>query len=187
MFDPKNPDILFASAYQRRRAVGQMIGGGPEGGIFKTTNAGKTWTRLTKGLPTGDMGRVGFAVDGRKTPATVFAIVDAKRDEAGFYRSDDGGTTWARIGRMPPQGRGGGAGGAQAAAAASARGAQAAPPAGGRPGAPAGGAPQGAAGAAAQPAPAAAAPVDDWYRGGGAQVPTTRSSSTRTGRTRSTR
>ncbi len=102
VFDPKNPDILFASAYQRRRAVGQMIGGGPEGGIFKTTNAGKTWTKLTKGLPTGDMGRVGFAVDGRKTPATLFAIVDAKREESGFYRSDDGGTTWARIGRMPP-------------------------------------------------------------------------------------
>ena len=137
VFDPKNPDILFASAYQRRRAVGQMIGGGPEGGIFKTTNAGKTWTKLTKGLPKGDMGRVGLAVDGRKTPATLFAIVDAKRDEAGFYRSDDGGTTWARIGHMPPQGRGGGAGGTQAAAAAAARGAQAAPPAGGRAGAPA--------------------------------------------------
>ena len=53
VFDPKNPDIIFASAYQRRRAVGQMIGGGPEGGIFKTTNAGKTWTKLTKGLPAG--------------------------------------------------------------------------------------------------------------------------------------
>ena len=80
VFDPKNPDILFASAYQRRRAVGQMIGGGPEGGIFKTTNAGKTWTKLTKGLPKGDMGRVGLAVDGRKTPATR---VRHRRREAG--------------------------------------------------------------------------------------------------------
>ena len=49
IFDPKNPDIIFASAYQRRRAVGQMIGGGPEGGIFKTSDAGKKWTKLTKG------------------------------------------------------------------------------------------------------------------------------------------
>jgi photosystem II stability/assembly factor-like uncharacterized protein len=44
VFDAKNPDIIYASSYQRRRAVGQMIGGGPEGGIFKSTNAGKTWT-----------------------------------------------------------------------------------------------------------------------------------------------
>ena len=187
VFDPKNPDVIFASAYQRRRAVGQMIGGGPEGGIFKTTNAGKTWTRLTKGLPKGDMGRVGLAVDGRKSPATVFAIVDAKRDEAGFYRSDDGGTTWARIGHMPVQGRGAGAGpggspqppaaaavppGSPAAtpaatpAALQAPAQPSAPPAGGRGGAsPA--APQGPPGAAA--GRGAAAPADDWYRGGGAQ------------------
>ena len=169
VFDPKNPDILFASAYQRRRAVGQMIGGGPEGGIFKTTNAGRTWTKLTKGLPTGDMGRVGLAIDGRKTPATIFAIVDAKRAEAGFYRSDDGGTTWARIGRMPPAaGRSGAAGGGRAAAASPAA-PQAAAPSGGRAGAPAAGAAQGAAGVSPQPAPAGATAVDDWYRGGGAQ------------------
>ncbi len=49
VFDPKNADVIFASAYQRRRAVGQMIGGGPEGGIFKTTDGGKTWTKLTQG------------------------------------------------------------------------------------------------------------------------------------------
>jgi hypothetical protein len=121
ILDTRNPDIVIASAYQRRRAVGQMIGGGPEGGIFKSTNAGKTFTKLTKGLPKGDMGRVGLAIDGRKTPAMLFAIVDAKRDEAGFYRSDDLGATWARIGHMtPPAGRGGGGGGAGAAGAAAA-------------------------------------------------------------------
>src|SRR5687768_13642449 len=115
VFDPKNADVIYASAYQRRRAVGQMIGGGPEGGIFKTTNGGRNWTRLTRGLPAGDMGRVGLAVDGRKNPATVFALVDAKRPEAGFFRSDDAGNTWTRIGRMSPQaGRGGGRGAAPA-------------------------------------------------------------------------
>src|SRR4029450_264258 len=46
IFDPKSSDVIYASAYQRRRAVGQMIGGGPEGGIYKTTNAGKSWARL---------------------------------------------------------------------------------------------------------------------------------------------
>ena len=192
VFDPKNPDILYASAYQRRRAVGQMIGGGPEGGIFKSTNAGKTWTKLAGGLPKGDMGRVGLAIDGRKTPATVFAIVDAKRDEAGFYRSDDAGKTWARIGKLGASLRGGGRG-AAAPAGAGGRGA-AAPPtaapaaatpvatpaagAGGRaaaapaqPAAPAAPAAQAAGGraAAGQPATPAAPAADDWYRGGGAQ------------------
>jgi len=167
VLDPKNPNIVFAAAYQRRRAVGQMIGGGPEGGIFKSTDGGKSFTKLTKGLPKGDMGRVSLQMDGRKSPATVFALIDAKREEAGFYRSDDGGTTWARIGHMtPPAGRGGGAGGRAAAAATPAAPAappgrataapQAAPPAGGR--------------AAAAPQTAPAAPErDDWYRGGGAQ------------------
>ena len=109
VFDPRNPDVIYASAYQRRRAVGQMIGGGPEGGILKTTNGGKTWTRLTRGLPTGDIGRVGLAVDPRKT-ATVYALVDAKRPESGFFRSDDGGSNWTRIGRQAVVGRGGGPG-----------------------------------------------------------------------------
>jgi photosystem II stability/assembly factor-like uncharacterized protein len=107
LFDPRNPDVIFASAYQRRRHVGQMIGGGPEGGIFKTTNGGKSWTKLTKGLPTGDMGRAGLAIDGRKNPATVFALVDAKRPESGFFRSDDGGNSWTRVGRLIGGGRGG--------------------------------------------------------------------------------
>ena len=111
VFDPRNPDIIFASAYQRRRHVGQMIGGGPEGGIFRTANGGKTWTRLSKGLPTGDMGRAGLAIDGRKNPATVFALIDAKRPESGFFRSDDGGNSWTRIGRMPAVAGRGAAGG----------------------------------------------------------------------------
>ena len=81
-----------------------MIGGGPEGGIFKTTNAGKNWTKLTRGLPTGDVGRAGLAIDPRKT-STVFALVDAKRPESGFFRSDDSGNTWTRIGRHDADGR----------------------------------------------------------------------------------
>ena len=99
VFQPGKPDVIFASAYQRRRAVGQMIGGGPEGGIYKTTDGGKKWTKLTKGLPTGDTGRAGLAVDPRN-PNRVYALIDAKRPESGFFRSDDAGATWTRIGRM---------------------------------------------------------------------------------------
>jgi photosystem II stability/assembly factor-like uncharacterized protein len=194
VLDPRNPDVLYASAYQRRRHVGQMIGGGPEGGVFESTNAGKTWTKLTKGLPAGDMGRVGLAIDGRKNPATVFALVDAKRPESGFFRSDDGGASWARIGRMIPTGRGGGGGRGRGGDPA------APPPPPPAPCGPLGAAPttpapagrgdaQPAAGNvaaveveseeeeeteeadqnAAQPGGRGNAPTDDCYRGGGAQ------------------
>jgi photosystem II stability/assembly factor-like uncharacterized protein len=61
VYDPQKPDTLYASAYQRRRAVGQMIGGGPEGGLFKSIDAGKTWKKLTgqgnNGLPKDELGR----------------------------------------------------------------------------------------------------------------------------------
>jgi len=111
VFDPRDPDVIYASAYQRRRAVGQLIGGGPEGGIYKTTNGGRTWTKLSKGLPAGDMGKAALGVDLRNHN-TVYALINAKREESGFYRSDDGGSSWARIGKMErPAGRGGAAGG----------------------------------------------------------------------------
>jgi photosystem II stability/assembly factor-like uncharacterized protein len=98
VFQPGKPDVIYATAYQRRRAVGQMIAGGPEGGIHKSTDGGKKWTKLTKGLPVGDVGRIGLGVD-PKNPNRVYALIDATPAESGFFRSDDAGATWARIGR----------------------------------------------------------------------------------------
>jgi len=75
VLDPKNPDIIFAGTYQRMRHVGQMIGGGPDGGIFKTTDGGKKWVKLTAGLPPGEVGRIGLAVDPKK-PGRVYALIE---------------------------------------------------------------------------------------------------------------
>ena len=100
VFDPRNPDILYAASWQRRRATGQFVGGGPETAIYKTTNAGATWTKLTKGLPEGPMGRIGLGVDPKAKPTRVYALVNALRPEAGFYRSDDAGSSWKRVGTM---------------------------------------------------------------------------------------
>ena len=61
--DPANPDVIYAGSYQRRRHVGQMIGGGPEGGIWKSMDGGKKFTKLTNGLPKGDVGRIALAID----------------------------------------------------------------------------------------------------------------------------
>jgi photosystem II stability/assembly factor-like uncharacterized protein len=58
VMDPANPDVLYVGMWQRRRATGQFVGGGPESGIYKSTNAGRTWTKLASGLPKGDMGRI---------------------------------------------------------------------------------------------------------------------------------
>jgi hypothetical protein len=121
VLDPKNPNVVYAAAYQRRRHVGQAIGGGPEGGIHKSTDGGKSWTKLTKGLPTRDIGRSALAIDGRKSPTEIYAFIEAQNDEqncvqSGFYRSTDGGSSWAHYGKNAAQagGRGGGGGGAGA-------------------------------------------------------------------------
>ena len=140
VFDPKNPDIIFAGTYQRMRHVGQMIGGGPDGGLFKTTNAGKDWKKLTAGLPPGEVGRIALAVDPKK-PGRVYALIDAKLN-AGEAGGGRGG------------GRAGG-GGAQGAGAAGAAGAGR----GGR-----GAAPEPAA-AGAEPAALPPAPTADDGRG----------------------
>lgn len=63
VIDPVNPDIIYAGSYQRRRHVGLMIGGGSEGGIWKSMDGGKKFTKLTNGLPKGDVGRIALAVD----------------------------------------------------------------------------------------------------------------------------
>jgi photosystem II stability/assembly factor-like uncharacterized protein len=106
VMDPKKPDTIYAAALQRRRAVGQLIGGGPESGLYKTTNGGTTWTKLGNGLPTVEMGRIGLGISWRD-PRIVYALVTAQKGEGGFFRSDDAGGSWTRIGKQVQTGRGG--------------------------------------------------------------------------------
>jgi photosystem II stability/assembly factor-like uncharacterized protein len=108
VMDPKKPDVIYAAALQRRRAVGQLIGGGPESGLYKSTNGGGSWTKLTKGLPTVEMGRIGLGINWRD-PKIVYALVTAQKGEGGFFRSNDAGATWTRIGKQVQTGRRGGA------------------------------------------------------------------------------
>ncbi len=94
-FDPRNPDVLFAAAYQRRRHVWSLLAGGPESGIHKSTDGGATWRELTRGLPEGDMGKIGLAVS-PVDPDVVYATIEASEDERGFYRSTDAGESWEK-------------------------------------------------------------------------------------------
>jgi photosystem II stability/assembly factor-like uncharacterized protein len=94
-FDPRNPDVIYAASYQRRRNVGLLIGGGPEAGIFKSKDGGATWTKLTNGIPSVDLGRIALAVSPQQ-PDVVYAVVTAAGNESGFFRSADAGATWVR-------------------------------------------------------------------------------------------
>ncbi len=93
--DPRNPDVLYATAHQRRRHVFTQISGGPGSAVYKSTDAGKTWRKIVAGLPGGDLGRIGLALS-PVVPNLVYAIVEAQEDRGGFYRSVDGGASWER-------------------------------------------------------------------------------------------
>ncbi|MEM7557926.1 MAG: glycosyl hydrolase, partial [Planctomycetota bacterium] len=95
VMDPHDPDVLYASSYQRRRRVGQLIGGGPESVIYKTSDGGETWEKLTEGIPTVDKGRIALTVSPQKQ-GVVYALVTAAGEESGFFRSENGGESWTR-------------------------------------------------------------------------------------------
>ncbi|MDE3153819.1 MAG: glycosyl hydrolase [Acidobacteriota bacterium] len=91
--DPSNPRIVYAAYWDEQRFPWEMRSGGPGSGIWKTTDGGDHWTKLTKGLPTDEMGKIGVAVS-PADPQRVWANIEAK--DGGVYRSDDGGRTWTR-------------------------------------------------------------------------------------------
>ncbi|MGH7540209.1 MAG: WD40/YVTN/BNR-like repeat-containing protein [Gemmatimonadota bacterium] len=97
-FDPRNPDVLYASAWQRRRHQWTMIDGGSGSGIHKSTDGGETWKEIDEGLPSGDKGRIGLAVS-PVDPDVLYAIVEASGDDGGTFRSDDMGESWERTSR----------------------------------------------------------------------------------------
>jgi photosystem II stability/assembly factor-like uncharacterized protein len=101
--DPQSPDTLYAAAYQRRRTPYGFNGGGPDSAIYKTTDGGANWKKLTKGLPYengGETGRIGLDIY-RKDPNIVYAIV--QHEKGGTYRSEDKGATWKKMGDTNPR------------------------------------------------------------------------------------
>ncbi len=96
VMDPSDPDIMYASSEQRRRHVFTKIGGGPETAIYKSTDGGENWRKLTKGLPREHMGGIGLAVS-PVDPGIVYAIIEAANDAGGFFRSTDKGESWTRM------------------------------------------------------------------------------------------
>jgi photosystem II stability/assembly factor-like uncharacterized protein len=94
-FDPSNPDIIYAAAYQRRRHTWSLLAGGPKSGIYKSTTNGDSWKQVKVGLPKGDIGKIGLAVT-PANPEIVYATIEAKNNEKGFYKSLDKGESWKK-------------------------------------------------------------------------------------------
>ncbi len=91
--NPSNPNEVYASLWRAERKPWTIISGAREGGIYKTTDGGNTWTLLAGGLPTGLRGKSSVSVS-RSNPNTVYVLIEADGDAGGVYRSDDGGATW---------------------------------------------------------------------------------------------
>ena len=115
--DPSDPNTLYASSYQRRRRPYGFNGGGPGSALWKSTDGGETWNRLTgsgmdNGLPTGEMGRIGISVY-RSDPRIVYVSIEQgerynastayEQRAAGIYRSEDRGATWTHMGDWNPR------------------------------------------------------------------------------------
>jgi len=106
--DPSNPDVVWASSYERVRGPYFLKSGGPGSGLWKSADAGRTWTQVRGGgLPEGTLGRISIAL-ARSNPRTMYLMVEAdtapnarrgqraQKSPSGLYRSADGGTTWTR-------------------------------------------------------------------------------------------
>lgn len=116
--DPANPEVLYAGMWARLREPHRFTSGGPNGGLFKSTDGGASWVKLTQGLPAGETGKIGIAIQ-RNNPKILVAIVehgyqpaarvgggdnpeyrDMTRLGSGIYRSEDGGASWRFINRF---------------------------------------------------------------------------------------
>lgn len=91
LIDPKNPSTIYASTWEFRRTPYSFSSGGKGSGVFKSLDGGKTWSRLTRGLPAGEFGRVAMAL-APSEPSHLFAIVESKHTS--LFLSTDGGNNW---------------------------------------------------------------------------------------------
>ncbi len=94
--DPRYPNIIYATAHQRMRQVFTYINGGPESALYKSTDGGATWNKLTSGLPSGELGRIGMDIS-PVNPDVLYAMVEASERSGGIYRSMDRGASWTKM------------------------------------------------------------------------------------------
>ena len=96
--DWQNPSVLYAAIYRGFRKGWDIVSGGPadKGGIYKSTDGGETWTKLSAGLPGKLIGKIDLDI-ARSNPNVLYAMVEAPGAEGGLYRSSDAGATWTMV------------------------------------------------------------------------------------------
>lgn len=99
-FAPDDPNTIYAGAWRGERKPWTIISGSTEGGVYKSTDAGATWTKLTNGLPTNLIGKIDFAVSAAN-PDVVYANIEASDEQGGLYRSEDRGASWEFVSDNP--------------------------------------------------------------------------------------
>ncbi|MDC8004258.1 glycosyl hydrolase [Aureisphaera galaxeae] len=95
VMDPRDPNVLYASTHQRRRHVYTYVGGGPGSAMHKSVDGGVTWTKINKGLPGVELGRIGLAIS-PANPEIIYAIVEAANGKGGFFASTNRGASWEK-------------------------------------------------------------------------------------------
>ena len=104
IYDPRNPDIMYATSEQRRRHIFTKIGGGPESAVYKSIDAGETWDKIMEGLPKVDIGGMDIAVS-PVNPDIVYLIMEAAEKKGGFFRSTNRGASWERMNEYTSSGQ----------------------------------------------------------------------------------
>ena len=95
VMDPRNPDRIYAVLWQRHRTVAAYMGGGPGTGIYRTDDGGDNWKKLSSGLPSSNMGKIGFDIS-KHNSDIVYAAIELDRRKGGVYKSVDRGETWTK-------------------------------------------------------------------------------------------
>jgi photosystem II stability/assembly factor-like uncharacterized protein len=98
IIDPNDPDILYASIWERQKFPGHKIYGGPSSGIYKSIDGGDNWEKLEGGLPTGSVGRIGLAISQSNNQRLGALVIDDVGNFMGFYNTYNAGKTWIRSG-----------------------------------------------------------------------------------------
>ena len=96
VIDPRNPNVLYAASWQRHRNVAAYLGGGPGTALYKSIDGGTTWRKLTLGLPSSDMGKIGLAIS-PINPDVLYAAIELNRRKGAVYRSGNRGESWSKM------------------------------------------------------------------------------------------
>ncbi len=95
VLDPENPDVLYAATWDRHRTVAAYMGGGPGSGVHRSDDGGNTWVKLSEGIPTSNLGKIGLAIS-PFNHETIYAAIELDRKKGGIYMSTNKGVSWTK-------------------------------------------------------------------------------------------